>query len=134
MMFGRQLERWVWREVHGEDLPRKRGPRREHRGPARNWKYRAWIRSLPCAVCGLEPCGEAHHTGERGLGQQASDYTCIPLCSDCHTQAPHAYHRLGREGWERTANRYLEKIMGAAYSHGVPSIPRELHPGCPDAD
>jgi|ERR1019366_9819847 hypothetical protein len=81
-----QLGRWLMREVHGIDVPRK-PVRKEHGGgPARNWKYKLWIRSLPCAICGLEPCGEAAHTGgDGGMAMKASDYSCIPLCPACHT-------------------------------------------------
>jgi hypothetical protein len=25
---------------------------------------------------------------------KASDYSCVPLCSDCHTQAPGAYQEV----------------------------------------
>jgi hypothetical protein len=91
------------REVHGIELPRRKPMKKAilSKGPARNWKYRAWIRSLPCAVCGADPAGEAAHTGsDGGMRQKSSDYSCIPLCTDCHTQAPHAYHRIGREAFE----------------------------------
>jgi hypothetical protein len=41
---------------------------------------------------------EAAHTGsDGGMRQKASDYSCIPLCSECHTLAPGAYHRVGRD-------------------------------------
>jgi hypothetical protein len=76
-----------------------------NRSPARNHKYRAWIRTLPCACCGLEPAGEAAHTGsDGGMRQKASDYSCIPLCSDCHRFAAHAYHRIGRAAFETRFN------------------------------
>ncbi len=32
---------------------------------------------------------------------KASDYSCVPLCADCHTQAPDAYHRVGKRAFER---------------------------------
>lgn len=59
----------------------------------------AWVRTRPCrvwcaarrCVAGLDPSGKlgtpclgvihAHHAGERGLGQKASDWTCTPLCA-----------------------------------------------------
>ena len=92
-----QLRRWLMREIHGIEIPRKPA-RREHRGPARSWKYRAWIRSLPCAVCGVDPSGEAAHTGsDGGLRQKTSDYGCIPLCSECHRFGAAAYHQIGRK-------------------------------------
>jgi hypothetical protein len=88
------------REVHGVDVPRKPA-RKEHGGPARNWKYKLWIRSLPCAICGLEPCGEAAHTGnDGGMAEKSSDYSCIPLCADCHRFGVESYHVLGRGAWE----------------------------------
>ena len=31
---------------------------------------------------------------------KASDYSCVPLCSYCHTQAPGAYHRVGKRAFE----------------------------------
>jgi len=32
---------------------------------------------------------------------KASDYSCVPLCSDCHTRSPLAYHRIGKRAFER---------------------------------
>ena len=32
---------------------------------------------------------------------KASDYSCVPLCSDCHTQSPGAYHRVGKRPFEQ---------------------------------
>lgn len=86
--------RYLYQLVHGEKPPRKPPQRSSGRGPARNWKYRGFIRSLPCAACGSTYDVEAAHTGtDRGMAQKASDYSCIPLCSDCHTQAPDSHHR-----------------------------------------
>lgn len=86
--------RYLYYQVHGEKPPRKPPQRSSGRGPARNWKYRAWIRTLPCLACGSTYEVEAAHTGaDGGMRQKASDYSCIPLCSDCHTQAPDSHHR-----------------------------------------
>jgi hypothetical protein len=61
----------------------------------------AWIRELTCIACGMEGHSEAAHTGsDGGMSMKASDYSCVPLCSDCHTQAPGAYHRVGRRAFE----------------------------------
>ena len=86
-MFGRQLTRYLHFAIHGTSAPRS--PRRHpRRGPARNWKYRAWMRTLPCAACGTTSGVEAAHTGDDGgLSQKASDYTCVPLCHECHAQS-----------------------------------------------
>ena len=57
---------------------------------------------MPCIACGLEGLSEAAHTGtDGGMSQKASDYSCVPLCADCHTQAPGAYHRAGKATFER---------------------------------
>lgn len=105
MMNTYQLGRWLMREVHGVDILRRSPRKATHLSgtkPARNWKYRTWIRSLPCAVCGLEPCAEAAHTGtDGGMATKASDYSSIPLCPDCHQFGPASYHRLGRVEFER---------------------------------
>ena len=38
---------------------------------------------------------------EGGMSHDASDYSVVPLCSDCHTQAPGAYHRAAKGSFER---------------------------------
>jgi hypothetical protein len=92
------------REIHGVDIPRKPPQRASVLGipkVARNWKYKAWIRSLPCAVCGSTPSEAAHTGSDGGTSLKASDYSCIPLCRDHHTQSADSYHRLGRDEFER---------------------------------
>jgi hypothetical protein len=34
------------------------------------------------------------------MSQKASDYSCVPLCADCHTQAPGAYHCVGKRAFQ----------------------------------
>ena len=41
-------------------------------------KHLAAVKSLPCGVCGAKGVSEAHHI------EQHLQYTCIPLCPDCH--------------------------------------------------
>lgn len=51
----------------------------------------AWMRALPCAICGRSPC-EVAHTTTGGMGRKADAETTIPLCPPCH--------RLQRQkGW-----------------------------------
>ena len=99
-------DRWLYCQVHGRK-PRRRSPRRSSaRGPARSWKYKAWIRSLECVACGSSYGVEAAHTGsDGGMRQKASDYSCIPLCGDCHTAAAHSWHRDRGECEERILGR-----------------------------
>jgi hypothetical protein len=84
-MSGRRLERWLHYAVHGTPAPR--APRRKaRRGPARDRQYLAWIRTLPCAACGTTPAEAAHTGHDGGASQKASDYTCVPLCHECHAE------------------------------------------------
>jgi len=32
---------------------------------------------------------------------KASDYSCVPLCRECHTRGLLAYHRIGKRAFER---------------------------------
>jgi hypothetical protein len=84
----------------GKDLAQKL-QRKRRVGPARDPRYRAWIRTLPCAVCGARWRVEAAHTGyDGGMAQKSSDYSCVPLCRNCHTAGGEAYHRVGRREFE----------------------------------
>jgi hypothetical protein len=96
------LRCWLAREVLGKTIRKPPQRATTSRGPKREEKYRTWIRSLPCATCGIEPAGEAAHTGsDGGMQQKASDFSCIPLCRDCHTVGPFAYHRIGKKAFVR---------------------------------
>jgi len=117
MRNSRLLEQWLAGEVLGREIPRK-PPARERRGPARDAAYRAWIREWPCAACGSTWNVEAAHTGrDGGLSMKSSDYSCVPLCSDCHRRAPHAYHRIGRDAFERRHSLSFPRI--AAQLHEI---------------
>jgi hypothetical protein len=94
--------------VHGE-RPKRRSPRSRRRGPIRDRKYRAWIRTLPCAHCGTTYGVQAAHTGsDGGTSMKSSDTSCVPLCHDCHQADPVSYHR-NREAmgidWEALVER-----------------------------
>lgn len=79
----------VFFAVHGTRAPR-RSPRRRSAlhstAPARNSRYRAWIRSLPCAACGSGDAVQAAHTKNAGMRIKGSDYSCVPLCHCCHRE------------------------------------------------
>lgn len=81
-LLGRQL-RYLITGERSKRLP-KRKPRR---GPVRDWRYKDWIRSLPCCTCGRPPRSEAAHTGtDGGKSMKASDRSCVPLCFWCHSE------------------------------------------------
>lgn len=65
-------------------------------------KYLAYIRTLPCKVCGQ--AAEPHHTEGGGTALIGSDYQAIPLCRDHHQEHNHlgktsfyVKHNLGME-------------------------------------
>jgi len=75
--------------------------------PLKDPKHRAWIRTLPCAVCGRTRGVECAHTGDRGLGQKSSDKRAIPLCRAHHAE----YHRIGRRRFEQTYGLDIEALI-----------------------
>lgn len=92
----------------------RRVQRKIRRGPARDPAYRAWIRTLPCTICGAGWRVEAAHTGsDGGMAMKPSDYSCIPLCRNCHTAAKGAYHRIGKFAFERAYSIDLQALVKA---------------------
>jgi hypothetical protein len=79
---------------------RRKGKRRElaWRSP----KYLAWVRTLPCCVCG-GLAEAAHHLigvgGQGGMGTKAPDSHAMPVCSTCHRKI-HETPALWPEQWE----------------------------------
>lgn len=53
---------------------------------ARERRHLASVKELPCGVCGASAPSDAHHI-EQGL-----QYTCIPLCKDCHQGSFNGIH------------------------------------------
>ena len=105
MLTGKRLRQYLAYKVLDRAMeperkpPAKAKPATPRRGRERNNAYLAWIRTLPCVACKREGRSEAAHVGtDGGMSQKASDLTCIPLCSDCHTQQPDSYHRIAGGG------------------------------------
>ena len=106
-----QLRSYLAWAIHGRK-PQRRANSPTRRGPPRDEGYKAWIREMPCIACGVEGRSEAAHTGtDGGMSMKASDYSCVPLCSDCHTQAPGAYHRIGKRAFEQRCGLSLACIV-----------------------
>jgi hypothetical protein len=87
--------------------------------PVRDPEYRRWVKSLSCAACGRSWGVDPAHTGPHGLGQKASDLTCIPLCRrdhDAFDTAPQEFveqHRLNIPELIQRLNRaYSETVKG----------------------
>lgn len=105
------LRRWLAREVLGKDIGRK-PPQPERNGPPRDWKYRSWIRSFPCAACSSMRFVEAAHTGiDGGMRQKSSDYSCIPLCAVCHRVGAQSYHSIGKDAFEKRHGLNFAKLV-----------------------
>jgi hypothetical protein len=122
MLTGKHLEAYLAHVVLERKLPQRErisprsGPPRK--GPARDEDYKEWIRTLACCACGIEGRSEAAHTGtDGGMSTKASDYSCVPLCPGCHTQAPGAYHRVGKRAFERA--------RGLCFAASVAQLHRE---------
>ncbi len=65
----------------------------------RDRAYMAWIRSLPCLICGRSR-SEAAHLGVRAFAQKCSDRETGPLCAWDHRLGPESHHALGRMFWQ----------------------------------
>src|ERR1700689_4938475 len=107
---------WVlWKPILERTLQRQKlsqNKRKIRRGPPRDPAYRAWIRTLPCTICGAAWRVEAAHTGyDGGMAMKPSDYSCIPLCKNCHTAGRGAYHRIGRPTFERIFGVDLQAVV-----------------------
>lgn len=81
--------------------------------PFRSPKYRKWILTLPCVVCGI-PSAHAHHEqapGHGTMGGKCGDDRCLPLCACHHDER----HRKGRSVWKRWGiepERIIKRIWG----------------------
>jgi hypothetical protein len=109
-----QLRSYLAWAIHGRK-PQRRATSPTRKGPPRDETYLAWIREMPCIACGVEGRSVSAHTGtDGGMSQKASDYSCVPLCADCHTQAPGAYHRIGKWAFEErhglSSARMVERL------------------------
>lgn len=61
-------------------------------------RHLAFIRSLPCCVCGKAPRSEAAHIRngtDGGMALNPSDRWVVPLCAACHRTGPRAQHTVG---------------------------------------
>jgi len=85
----------------------------------RSEQYLAFVRSLPCSMCGISGC-DPHHViglgwGLSGVGLTAPDSFAMPLCRE-HHQAVHMHPILqySQPQWLRTTLRAgLKQFTGA---------------------
>jgi hypothetical protein len=89
-------------------VPKAQTRRLGDKGPVRDGRHLAHVRSLLCLCCAhgrqTTPTRAHHPKGlfPRTIGKRVSDLLCLPLCDDHHTVGPDALHRGGDElGWWR---------------------------------
>jgi hypothetical protein len=111
MLNQHQLRSYLAWTIHGRK-PQRRAASPIRKGPPRDPAYLVWMREMDCIACGIEGRSEAAHTGtDGGMSQKASDYSCVPLCLACHTQAPGAYHRVGKRAFEEQRGISFARIV-----------------------
>lgn len=108
------LKRYTPLRATGRLRPRAR---RRKRAKISAPGYLAWIRTLPCLVCGGR--SEAHHEGHHGRARD-NDYLALPLCWWDHRESPHSRHKISvREGEEITAYVYAKQRRAFEVYHGL---------------
>ena len=75
--------------------------------PARSPEHLAFVRTLPCLVCGRTPSDAAHFPGLRGMSQKRSDLETGPLCRIHHAEQ----HRIGWPRFIQTYDLDLQEIL-----------------------
>jgi|SRR5215831_21251307 len=68
-------------------IPRTMAPGTRKPEVRRRWQHLAFVRQLPCVVCGKAPPSEAAHVrsgSDGGAGMKPADRYCVSLCNDCH--------------------------------------------------
>jgi hypothetical protein len=68
-------------------IPRRAVRRKLKPDLRRRANHLAFVRQLPCVVCGKAPPSEAAHArsgSDAGTGIKPSDRYCLSLCTSCH--------------------------------------------------
>lgn len=79
-------------------------------------RYLKWIRSQPCAMCGVTADAAHHIKGVghmSGAGTKAPDWATLPLCTPCH-QRMHETPSIWVEQWEM-----ITRTLGRAIESGI---------------
>lgn len=75
----------------------------------RSKKFLAYVRTLPCCICGRTETVVAHHVEGGGVGMKCSDALAIPLCFHHHV-GDEGIHR-GKKTFFKTHNTTPEKEL-----------------------
>lgn len=82
--------------------------------PIRSPKYRTFIRSQPCIICGTRLNVRHHHESLTGgtMGGKCCDKESLPICDDHHTISDKSVHRMGKKSfYEYWDIDYKEEIL-----------------------
>ena len=85
----------------------------------RSEEYKAYIRTLPCVVCGAN--SECHH--EVGGKPKGPDLFCLPLCKDHHVPD---YHSVGVDTFWKKHNMERWRIVAETLAGYVERIENGL--------
>ena len=72
-------------------------------------KYKKYVRSLPCIICGY-PTSDPHHirtANNSGTGKKPSDTWVIPICSLHHAEA----HQFGKDTFYKRHGVDIYKVL-----------------------
>jgi hypothetical protein len=78
--------------------------------PIRDPAYLAWVRTLPCWICGRRPC-DAHHALVGAMAQKCDDTACLPLCRTIGTRQGHHDMADNRKEFARKFNLDIPAII-----------------------
>jgi len=79
--------------------------------PERNKSYLAFVRKLPCCICGKTWGVEAAHSGPHGVSQKAPDTSALPLCRIHHRDSKLGLDRIGRAAWEELHGVSIDRLI-----------------------
>ena len=80
----------------GPRIPRAAPRNKAKPNDRRRLEHLAFVRQLPCVVCGKAAPSEAAHVrsgSDGGTGMKPSDRYSVPLCADCHV----LQHQFGEQ-------------------------------------
>ena len=78
-------------------------------------KFLAWLKTLPCCVCGAYPPSDPAHVrlGGRSIMGGKPKFSAVPCCRKCH-QKQHQHGHLSimpTELWLELADKYRERFF-----------------------
>lgn len=92
----------------------------------RSEEYLDFVRGLTCAACGSLKSIEAHHVEQGGVGMKGSDYSCIPLCTECHRYLEDNGHRNAEKLFNFSISMAVAETLHLYVTKARLSFPSDL--------